>query len=158
MYGLQEHELRFYCLFKKDYFSLLATSDFFCRHAYAYAHMRIIRHESDMAAYAWPSLVRSSMYCNAHTFKLSLPTSLYSTHKSRSVHKFREQEGAQICIEAVLTGVMVVCHLSPESFIPSPIIRGGTLPPAISVPRCPHPLCYYARLPEVQNSLVIWKK
>ena len=57
MYGLQEHEMRFYCLFKKVYFSLLATSDFFCRHAYAYAHMRIIRHESDMAAYAWPSLV-----------------------------------------------------------------------------------------------------
>ena len=56
MYGLQEHEMRFYCLFKKVYFSLLATSDFFCRHAYAYAHMRIIRHESDMAAYAWPSL------------------------------------------------------------------------------------------------------
>ena len=59
MYGLQEHEMRFYCLFKKVYFSLLATSDFFCRHAYAYAHMRIIRHESDMAAYAWPSLVFS---------------------------------------------------------------------------------------------------
>ena len=59
MYGLQEHEMRFYCLFKKVYFSLLATSDFFCRHAYAYAHMRIIRHESDMAAYAWPSLVYS---------------------------------------------------------------------------------------------------
>ena len=58
MYGLQEHEMRFYCLFKKVYFSLLATSDFFCRHAYAYAHMRIIRHESDMAAYAWPSLVK----------------------------------------------------------------------------------------------------
>ena len=57
MYGLQEHEMRFYCLFKKVYFSLLATSDFFCRHAYAYAHMRIIRHESDMAAYAWPSLI-----------------------------------------------------------------------------------------------------
>lgn len=57
MYGLQEHEMRFYCLFKKVYFSLLATSDFFCRHAYAYAHMRIIRHESDMAAYAWPSLL-----------------------------------------------------------------------------------------------------
>ena len=57
MYGLQEHEMRFYSLFKKVYFSLLATSDFFCRHAYAYAHMRIIRHESDMAAYAWPSLV-----------------------------------------------------------------------------------------------------
>ena len=59
MYGLQEHEMRFYCLFKKVYFSLLATSDFFCRHAYAYAHMRIIRHESDMAAYAWPSLVQT---------------------------------------------------------------------------------------------------
>ena len=59
MYGLQEHEMRFYCLFKKVYFSLLATSDFFCRHAYAYAHMRIIRHESDMAAYAWPSLTRT---------------------------------------------------------------------------------------------------
>ena len=58
MYGLQEHEMRFYCLFKKVYFSLLATSDFFCRHAYAYAHMRIIRHESDMAAYAWPSLIQ----------------------------------------------------------------------------------------------------
>ena len=57
MYGLQEHEMRLYFLFKKVYFSLLATSDFFCRHAYAYAHMRIIRHESDMAAYAWPSLV-----------------------------------------------------------------------------------------------------
>ena len=56
MYGLQEHEMRFYCLFEKFYLSLLATSDFFCRHAYAYAHMRIIRHESDMAAYAWPSL------------------------------------------------------------------------------------------------------
>ena len=53
MYGLQEHEMRFY-------FSLLATSDFFCRHAYAYAHMRIIRHESDMAAYAWPSLVKTN--------------------------------------------------------------------------------------------------
>ena len=39
MYGLQEHEMRFYSLFKKVYFSLLATSDFFCRHAYAYAHM-----------------------------------------------------------------------------------------------------------------------
>ena len=61
MYGLQEHEMRFYCLFKKVYFSLLATSDFFCRHAYAYAHMRIIRHESDMAAYAWPSLVTNSV-------------------------------------------------------------------------------------------------
>ena len=59
MYGLQEHEMRFYCLFKKVYFSLLATSDFFCRHAYAYAHMRIIRHESDMAAYAWPSLLKT---------------------------------------------------------------------------------------------------
>ena len=57
MYGLQEHEMRFYCLFKKVYFSLLATSDFFCRHAYAYAHMRIIRHETAIAAYAWPSLV-----------------------------------------------------------------------------------------------------
>ena len=61
MYGLQEHEMRFYCLFKKVYFSLLATSDFFCRHAYAYAHMRIIRHESDMAAYAWPSLVATEI-------------------------------------------------------------------------------------------------
>ena len=61
MYGLQEHEMRFYCLFKKVYFSLLATSDFFCRHAYAYAHMRIIRHESDMAAYAWPSLVETAV-------------------------------------------------------------------------------------------------
>ena len=61
MYGLQEHEMRFYCLFKKVYFSLLATSDFFCRHAYAYAHMRIIRHESDMAAYAWPSLVQNDL-------------------------------------------------------------------------------------------------
>ena len=63
MYGLQEHEMRFYCLFKKVYFSLLATSDFFCRHAYAYAHMRIIRHESDMAAYAWPSLVINLFLC-----------------------------------------------------------------------------------------------
>ena len=57
MYGLQEHEMRFYCLFKKVYFSLLATSDFFCRHAYAYAHMRIIRHESASSASAWPSLL-----------------------------------------------------------------------------------------------------
>ena len=57
MYGLQEHEMRFYCLFKKVYFSLLATSDFFCRHASAYPHMRIIRHETDMAASTWPSLV-----------------------------------------------------------------------------------------------------
>ena len=62
MYGLQEHEMRFYCLFKKVYFSLLATSDFFCRHAYAYAHMRIIRHESDMAAYAWPSLFSTTKW------------------------------------------------------------------------------------------------
>ena len=57
MCGLQEHEIRFYCLFKKVNFSLLALSDFFCRHAYAYAHMRIIRHESASSASAWPSLV-----------------------------------------------------------------------------------------------------
>ena len=56
MCGLQEHEIRVYCLLKNVNFSLLALSDFFCRHAYAYAHMRIIRHETDMAAYAWPSL------------------------------------------------------------------------------------------------------
>ena len=57
MCGLQEHEIRFYCLLKKVNFSLLALSDFFCRHAYAYAHMRIIRHESASSASAWPSLV-----------------------------------------------------------------------------------------------------
>ena len=72
MYGLQEHEMRFYCLFKKVYFSLLATSDFFCRHAYAYAHMRIIRHESDMAAYAWPSLVRTVRTCPCYFFSCAV--------------------------------------------------------------------------------------
>ena len=75
MYGLQEHEMRFYCLFKKVYFSLLATSDFFCRHAYAYAHMRIIRHESDMAAYAWPSLVIVILTC---TFGDGMNTCFYA--------------------------------------------------------------------------------
>ena len=38
MCGLQEHEIRFYCLLKKVNFSFLALSDFFCRHAYANAH------------------------------------------------------------------------------------------------------------------------
>ena len=82
MYGLQEHEMRFYCLFKKVYFSLLATSDFFCRHAYAYAHMRIIRHESDMAAYAWPSLVK-------------LPKNLISGQKRKIFQKSKKIAGTK---------------------------------------------------------------
>ena len=59
MCRLQEHEIRVYCLLKNVNFSLLALSDFFCRHAYAYAHMRIIRHETAIAAYAWPSLIQT---------------------------------------------------------------------------------------------------
>ena len=82
MYGLQEHEMRFYCLFKKVYFSLLATSDFFCRHAYAYAHMRIIRHESDMAAYAWPSLV----YTLA-TYSAFSKTSIFNVNSNSCMQK-----------------------------------------------------------------------
>ena len=88
MYGLQEHEMRFYCLFKKVYFSLLATSDFFCRHAYAYAHMRIIRHETDMAAYAWPSLVHSSCSSQHCEFQQLLTEKLLNRSRSSAAEMY----------------------------------------------------------------------
>ena len=49
------HYIRLYCLLQKAYLSLMAPSDFSAESHPPWPHMRISRHESDMAASAWPS-------------------------------------------------------------------------------------------------------
>ena len=53
------HYIRLYCLLQKAYLSLMAPSDFSAESHPPWPHMRISRHESDMAASAWPSPVHN---------------------------------------------------------------------------------------------------
>ena len=56
------HYIRLYCLLQKAYLSLMAPSDFSAESHPPWPHMRISRHESDMAASAWPSPVHNDFF------------------------------------------------------------------------------------------------